>query len=229
LFRDCALRLADSPRPRNRKPAFALAELDRETETEPLQIGHSARIVPASVCTDMRKVKSTAVQPALATAEGFGHPEVIVDFHFDHGLFHVAVANVSNAPAYRVTVSFDKKFRGLGGRCEVSSLRMFRRIEFLAPHQRVETFLDTSSAYFQRREPTRIAALISYRDGQRRGYERHITHDLSIYKDVAYLVKPAETHSRAVPSSAPAPVTATGEQHYGSLKRKTLLQFQFPG
>jgi hypothetical protein len=114
-----------------------------------------------------------------------------VDFDFDHGLFHMVVANISNVPAYRVTVSFDKKFHGLGGKCDLSCLRMFRRIEFLAPQKRIETLLDTSGAYFQRREPTRITATISYRDGQQYAYERSITHDLSIYKDVAYVLKPA--------------------------------------
>lgn len=181
------------------------------------------------VRTDMRKRRSTAVQAATAITEESARPEVIVDFHFEHGLFHVVVANIGNVPAYRVAVTFDKKFHGLGGQCDVSSLRMFRRIEFLAPQKRIETLLDTSSAYFQRREPTRITATISYRDGQQRSYERSITHDLSIYKDVAYVLKPAGTHSRAVSSSAPPTDTATGEQNYGSPKRKTLLQFQFPG
>lgn len=199
------------------------------TKAEPLQIGQRARIIQRSVRTDMRKGKSTLVQTAPATADESSRPEVIVDFDFDHGLFHVAVANVSSVPAYRIAVRFDKQFHGLGGRCDVSSLRMFRRIEFLAPWKRIETLLDTSSAYFQRREPTRITAIISYRDAQQRSYERHITHDLNIYKDVAYLLRPAESPSRAVSSPAPATDTANGEQNHVSPKRKTLLQFQFPG
>ena len=181
------------------------------------------------VRTDMRKGKSTAVRVATAITGESAHPEVIVDFQFDCGLFHVVVANVSTVAAYRIAVSFDKKFHGLGGQCEVSALRMFRRIEFLAPQKRIQTLLDTSSAYFQRREPTRITATISYRDGQKRSYERSITHDLSIYKDVAYVLKPAETHSQAVSSPDSTADTATGEQNHGSPERKTLLQFQFPG
>lgn len=147
-------------------------------------------------------------------------PEVIVDFLFDQGLFHVSVENVSDAAAYVVSVKFDKKFRGLGGAAEVSSLPLFRQIAFLAPRKRIETFLDTSSAYFQRREPTRLTAMISFRDAQRRSYERRITHDLSIYKEVTYLLKPAGMNSPVISAPPLAKVTpATGELKYGSPQR----------
>jgi hypothetical protein len=166
----------------------------------------------------MRKRKPAATVPASGTIEERDQPEVIVDFVFDRGLFHVAVANVSDAPAYLVSVKFDKKFRGLGGKREVSSLPLFRQIQFLAPRKRIETFLDTSSAYFQRREPTRITALISFRDARRRVYERRITHDLSIYEDVTYLLNPAGINSLS--ASAPANTTlVTREQKYGSPQR----------
>src|SRR5262245_37006221 len=69
-------------------------------------------------------------------------PDVIVDFVFERGLLHVAVENLGEAPALGVSVSFDRKFRGLGGSREMSRLKLFRRIEFLAPRRRVETLLD---------------------------------------------------------------------------------------
>jgi|KBSSwiStaDraftv2_1062776.scaffolds.fasta_scaffold100069_2 hypothetical protein len=168
----------------------------------------------------MRKRKPLAALPASEAPEDRDQPEVIVDFLFDHGLFHVAVENVSDAPAYLVSVTFDKKFRGLGGATEVSSLPLFRRVAFLAPRKRIETFLDTSSAYFQRREPTRLTAMISFRDARQRPYERRITHDLSIYKDVTYLLKPAEMNSPVISSPPAARITpVTGEQRYGSPQR----------
>jgi hypothetical protein len=168
----------------------------------------------------MRKRKPAAALPAAETAGNQDQPEVIVDFLFDHGLFHVTVANVSDAPAYLVSVKFDKKFRGLGGATDVSSLPLFRQITFLAPRKRIETFLDTSNAYFQRREPTRLTAVICFRDAQRRSYERRITHDLSIYKDVTYLLKPAGMNSPVTSAPPPAKVIpVTGEQKYGSPQR----------
>lgn len=144
----------------------------------------------------------------------------MVDFVFDRGLFHVVVANLSAVPALRVSVAFDKPFHGLGGRVEISALRLFRHLEFLAPWKRIETFLDSSAAYFLRREPTRITALICFRDTHRRRYERHITHDLTIYKDLAYLVPAAGATSPVVSNSASASGAAhpmSGEQTYGHL------------
>ena len=143
-------------------------------------------------------------------------PEVIVDFIFRQGVLHVAVANIGAAPAHDVTVKFDKAFRGLGGEREVSSLALFRRLPFLAPHKSIETLLDSSSAYFARREPTRITAEITWRDTERRAYERKIVHDLAIYKDIAYIVQP----SVPAASGGTAPSVRTGssgiwEKKYG--------------
>jgi hypothetical protein len=139
----------------------------------------------------MRKKSPRERRMATETEEDSCRPEVIVDFAFHCGVFHIVVENIGTAPAYRVSVKFSRKFHGLGGRQEMSGLRLFRRIEFLAPHKKIEILLDTSGAYFQRREPTRLIAIISFRDVRRRSYEQRIVHDLSIYKDVSYLVKPA--------------------------------------
>ena len=100
----------------------------------------------------------------------------------------------------------------------MSSLPLFRQIPFLAPQKRIETFLDTSHSYFQRREPTRITAVISFRDAERRLYERRITHDLSIYKQVTFLSKPVAAGS-VMASAATNMTPVIGEPKYGSLKR----------
>ena len=137
--------------------------------------------------------KSKTERPAQKTEAPLDRdrPEVIVDFIFRQGVFYVAVANVGGAPAHDVAVKFDKPFHGLGGEREISSLALFKRLPFLAPHKAIETVLDSSSAYFARREPTRLTAQITYRDTERRAYERKIAHDLAIYKDIAYVVPQA--------------------------------------
>ena len=114
-------------------------------------------------------------------------------------------------------------FTGWGGRQEMSGLRLFRCIEFLAPRKRIEILLDTSSAYFQRREPTRLIAMISFRDARRRFYERRIVHDLSIYKDVSYVVRTSEMNSPVVPESTSAAVRRRTEPvNDGYTKRSSL-------
>lgn len=113
--------------------------------------------------------------------------QVIVDFEFDRGLLFVGVRNIGQAPALGVTTTFDRPFRGLGGRREMNGLALFRRIEFLGPGREVRTLLDASAAYFGRDEPTQLTATVAYRtpSGERRKHT--ITHDLSIYRDLAYV------------------------------------------
>jgi hypothetical protein len=126
-------------------------------------------------------------------------------------------------------VRFDKAFRGLGGDCEVSSLHLFRRVEFLAPHKRIETLLDSSRAYFQRREPTSIKAIVSFRDGAGKARTREILHDLKIYQDLTYVVSRDRSLSSPVPPPVPCSASATPEKGspYGNLKRETLRPIQF--
>ena len=59
-----------------------------------------------------------------------------------------------------------------------------KNIEFLAPHKTISTFLDTSTAYFNRGEPTRITARISFRDSRDRPYTSTLHHDLEIYRSI---------------------------------------------
>ena len=119
--------------------------------------------------------------------EGGPRPDVVVDVEFDRGLLFLSVANIGDRPALAAQVRFEQRFHGLGGSVEVSALRLFRRIEFLPPGKEIRTLLDASSAYFARKEPTKLAAAITFRDDDGRRYERRVVHDLAIYRDVAYV------------------------------------------
>ncbi len=114
-------------------------------------------------------------------------PQVIVDFIFERGLLFVAVINIGDAPAHKVNVRFHQPLHGLNGTKDIAALAMFRNIEFLAPHKAIQTFLDSSQAYFERREPVQIKADITYVDGQGHTYGGVIEHDLEIYRDIVYL------------------------------------------
>ena len=147
-------------------------------------------------------------------------------------MLYVALINLSDAPAYRVSVKFDNPFRGLDGECAVSSLSMFRRVQFLAPHKRIETLLDSSFAYFKRREPTMIKALVTFRDARGKVHRHEIVHDLKIYKDISYVVnrEPAISPylSPSLAAVDEAPATSKEDPTYGRSKRQSLLQFQLP-
>ena len=116
-------------------------------------------------------------------------PDVILDVRFEAGLLFVSVRNIGAKPAINVSVTFKKKLVGLEGTKLISELALFRRLAFLAPQTEIETFLDSSASYFKRRQPARIDALVRFEDVSGIKYERRISHDLSIYKEIGYLVR----------------------------------------
>ena len=125
-------------------------------------------------------------------AEDPRRPDVIVDFVHEDGLLSVAIENIGEHPAVDVSVAFDPPCRGLGGALDVASMPVFRGIPFLAPRRRIATLIDSSAAYFARREPTKIAVTVRYADRAGAGYEDVIRHDLDIYRGLISHV-PART------------------------------------
>jgi len=127
-------------------------------------------------------------------------PDVIVDFLFEDGMLFVAVQNIGSEPALRVHVAFDPPFKGLGGTASIPELPLFRNIEFLAPSRSIRTLLDSSAAYFARKEPEQITATASYSDRSGKKFSYTMLHDLAIYRDIAFIPKaertsPAHGHS----------------------------------
>jgi hypothetical protein len=120
---------------------------------------------------------------------GEPRPDVILDVVFEEGLLFVAVSNIGEAPALQVSCTFDGELRGLGGTRDLAQLPLFRNVEFLAPGREIRTLLDASSSYFARGDPTKLSVTIAYRDSAGQPYTATITHDLAIYRDLAYVPK----------------------------------------
>lgn len=117
-------------------------------------------------------------------------PDVIVDFLFEGGILFVAVRNIGSQPAQQVRITFEPAFKGLGGTVSIPALPLFHNIEFLAPDRSIRTLLDSSAAYFARPEPVRITANISFSDRSGHKYSSAILHDLTIYRDLAFVPQP---------------------------------------
>ena len=118
--------------------------------------------------------------------------DVSVDFVFEDGLLHAVVANIGERPALKVSCRFEPAFHGLGGSVEVSRLPLFRNIEYLAPGKEIRTLVDSSAAYFARKEPTKLEVAVTYRDEDGARRQATIAHDLGIYRDLAYVVPATE-------------------------------------
>jgi len=117
-------------------------------------------------------------------------PDVIVDFIFEDGLLFISVQNIGAAPALETSVSFSSRLMGVGGSKEISALPLFKKIAFLPPGKVITTFLDVAASYVARGEPTTLSARAAFRDDDGRRYTRVIRHDLEIYREVGYVLKP---------------------------------------
>ena len=113
-------------------------------------------------------------------------PDVIVDFIFDEGLFFIAISNLGDRPAYKVSVKFDCRIYGFGGK-DICALPLFGNIEFLAPHKTITTFLDSSGSYFGSGGPTKISARVAYKDFRGTKKVATIKHDLEIYREIGFI------------------------------------------
>jgi hypothetical protein len=113
--------------------------------------------------------------------------DVIVDFDFEDGLLYAGVQNLGSEPALEVRVEFSPPFRCQGGEVPVQSLALFGGLSFLAPGKKIRTLVDSSAAYFGRREPARVKAVVSWtgRDGAQR--KATMEHNLEIYRGLAFL------------------------------------------
>jgi len=115
-------------------------------------------------------------------------PFVYVDFIFDEGLLFVEIQNYSNCrPAFNVKVTFSPELKGVEGTKKISAMPLFTKIGFLAPRRIIRTFLDRSSSFFMRGEPSKYIVTISYTDRFNASYVTTINYDLSIFRDIGYV------------------------------------------
>ncbi|MDG6905699.1 MAG: hypothetical protein JRN20_07945 [Nitrososphaerota archaeon] len=111
-------------------------------------------------------------------------PNVIVDFEVEQGMLYVSIENIGSLPAYEISVEFDKKISGIENEKEISSLNLFKGIEFLPPGKKIRAFIDSFPSYVVRKQPMMIRTTITYSGKNRRKFVESIRHNLSIYKDL---------------------------------------------
>jgi hypothetical protein len=110
---------------------------------------------------------------------------VIVDVVFEDGVLYLELANLSDRPALSVTCTFEPTLVDAAGR-DVSKLRLFRKMPFLGPERRVRTLLDSVAGWSG---PGRTTASVKYkRPGDRQFATTTVTHDLAVYREIAYRV-----------------------------------------
>jgi hypothetical protein len=117
------------------------------------------------------------------TASSSPDDGVAVDVVCEDGVLHLELVNLADRPALRVRCSFEPPLVDAAGR-DVGGLGLFRRMEFLGPRRRVRTLLGPVG----REGPARVEITAEFqRPGERRR-STTVTHDLSVYAELAYRV-----------------------------------------
>jgi hypothetical protein len=110
---------------------------------------------------------------------------VIVDVVFEDGVLYLELANLSDRPALAVACTFDPPLVDAAGR-DVGKLRLFKKMEFLGPRRQVRTLLNSVTGITGR---ARTTVTIKYkRPGDRTFTTTAVTHDLAVYRELAYRV-----------------------------------------
>jgi len=126
----------------------------------------------------------------------YGSPDVLVDFIFEQGNLFITIKNTGTRPALNVQTTFNQPIKGLNGTKIISDLYLFKNIEYLAPQKEIRTFVDSASAYFERKEPLRITLNLQYGDERGKRFRKMIKHDLEIYREIVYLLPGLELQDK---------------------------------
>lgn len=112
------------------------------------------------------------------------NPALFLDVLLEDDQFFFVIRNTTDAPIYQASIELDKKIIGRDGQTDLAKLKIFRKIETLAPHKSIRIFIDRRGPYFARRQPTVVTAKIAYRDAEGTRFTSVLKHDFSIYKDL---------------------------------------------
>ena len=111
-------------------------------------------------------------------------PIVIVDFEYQEGMLYVSIQNIGTLPAYEISVEFDKMIKGIENEQVITSLNLFKEIEFLPQGKKISAFIDSFPSYVARKQPMIVQTAITYHGKDRGKFVDSIKHNLAIYRDL---------------------------------------------
>jgi hypothetical protein len=119
----------------------------------------------------------------------FTTPYIIIDFEITHDLVFILIKNASPVAALNVKIKPTPAIKGLGGRKNINSLSVFKKISYLAPQKEIRVFVDSYDSFFQHQEKLEINFAIEYSSEDGKSYRKSIKHNLAIYKDLIFFIQ----------------------------------------
>jgi hypothetical protein len=129
-------------------------------------------------------VKRSPLAAEPRPSDPSARPEVLVDFSVVDGLLSVQLNNVGGRSAYQVKTTFHRSFHGIERSKAIPAMRLFRKVEFMAPGKTLDHFIDSLAGYVRRKQPLQLVATVRYRDREGQRFEDRCAHDLGIYLEL---------------------------------------------
>jgi hypothetical protein len=115
-------------------------------------------------------------------------PEIVFDFEYKDGLLFIILENIGYAPAYGLSVKFDKKVIGHLDR-QIDAMNVFTALAYMPPGKKFQIFVDSFKSYLAKEQPLIVNISLRYSDKFHRSHSESIMHNLSIYKDLPEISK----------------------------------------
>ncbi len=118
---------------------------------------------------------------------------IIVDFEVNAETVFLVIKNGGEKPAFKLKIRPSHAIMGLEGRKDITKLAVFKKIRYLAPNKEIKIFVDSYQSFFSRLKKPKIRFRISYKSKRKKKIKSRIVHDLRIYADLIYIIKPFNT------------------------------------
>ncbi|HSF84040.1 MAG TPA: hypothetical protein VLG28_00060 [Acidimicrobiia bacterium] len=124
-------------------------------------------------------------------------PAVVLDVVFEEGLLFFELQNRDSVPVTNVVTSFNRSVQAPDGATDLTQLRIFQKVSFLASGKILRVFVDSAAGYFARRQPNTLRVELSWNRGGI-NMTTIVSHDLRIYRDLPFVVGRGEAARRGV-------------------------------
>ena len=149
---------------------------------------YGCRISSSIIKNDTENIKTTTKDRAKSLVKYDKVPEIVFDFEYKDGLLFIILENIGYAPAYRLSVKFDRKVIGHLDR-QIDAMNVFTTLAYMPPGKKFQIFVDSFKSYLAKEQPLIINISLRYSDKFHCSHSESITHNLSIYKDLPEILR----------------------------------------
>lgn len=116
-------------------------------------------------------------------------PNPVLDFELIDESIYIRYYNASDIEAYNLSVEFSHSIPGFHGTRKISSLAVFRELNYMAPNKEFLIYVDDVGSFFEVLNIDSVRVDLKYQNKTGRRMSKSITHNLLVYKDIPIIIK----------------------------------------